>query len=134
MKKKMGIPPKQGLYNPVYEHDACGIGFIANIKGEKSNKIVRQALDALDCLDHRGARGCEDNTGDGAGILMQVPHRFLQHTCEGLGINLPKPGRYGVGMVFFSDTGNRELRRRCQEKFEEIVKEEDQNWNIRNLL
>ena len=126
MKKKIGIPPKQGLYNPVYEHDACGIGFIANIKGEKSNEIVRQGLDALNCLDHRGARGCEDNTGDGAGILMQVPHRFLQHTCEGLGINLPKPGHYGVGMVFFSDTGNRELRRRCQEKFEEIVTEEDQ--------
>ncbi len=126
MKGKIGIPQKQGLYNPAYEHDACGIGFIVNIKGEKSNVLVRQALDALTCLDHRGARGAEENTGDGAGVLMQVPHKFLQHACESVGIDLPNPKHYGVGMVFFTDAEDRELRHRCQRKLEEIVTEEEQ--------
>jgi len=126
--KLFGLPSKQGLYNPVHEHDACGIGFVVHIKGERSNRIVRQALDALDCLDHRGARGCEDNTGDGAGILMQIPHEFLGHACEGVGINLPDRGQYGVGMLFFTQTEDRELRHNCQKKFEEIVTEEGQNF------
>ena len=128
MTKLFGLPPKQGLYNPVHEHDACGIGFVVHIKGERSNRIVRQALDALDCLDHRGARGCEDNTGDGAGILMQIPHEFLGHACEGVGINLPDRGQYGVGMLFFTQTEDRELRHNCQKKFEEIVTEEGQDF------
>ena len=128
MAKLFGLPSKQGLYNPVHEHDACGIGFVVHIKGERSNRIVRQALDALDCLDHRGARGCEDNTGDGAGILMQIPHEFLGHACEGVGINLPDRGQYGVGMLFFTQTEDRELRHNCQKKFEEIVTEEGQNF------
>ena len=128
MTKLFGLPSKQGLYNPVHEHDACGIGFVVHIKGERSNRIVRQALDALDCLDHRGARGCEDNTGDGAGILMQIPHEFLGHACEGVGINLPDRGQYGVGMLFFTQTEDRELRHNCQKKFEEIVTEEGQNF------
>ena len=71
---KPGLPPKQGLYDPTYEHDACGIGFVVNIKGKKSHELVQQALMVLKHLDHRGACGCEDNTGDGAGLLMQVPH------------------------------------------------------------
>ena len=128
MTKLFGLPPKQGLYNPVHEHDACGIGFVVHIKGKRSNHIVRQALDALDCLDHRGARGCEDNTGDGAGILMQIPHEFLGHACEGVGINLPDRGQYGVGMLFFTQTEDRELRHNCQKKFEEIVTEEGQDF------
>ena len=74
-----GYPSKQGLYDPRFEHDACGIGFVVNIKGEKSHEIVQQALTVLQNLDHRGACGCEDNTGDGAGILLQIPHAFLQH-------------------------------------------------------
>ena len=128
MAKLFGLPSKQGLYNPVHEHDACGIGFVVHIKGERSNRIVRQALDALDCLDHRGARGCEDNTGDGAGILMQIPHEFLGHACEGVGINLPDRGQYGVGMLFFTQTEDRELRHNCQKKFEGIVTEEGQDF------
>ena len=126
MKGKIRIPKKQGLYNPANEHDACGIGFIVNIKGEKSNTLVRQALDALVCLDHRGARGAEENTGDGAGILMQVPHNFLQHACEDVGIDLPDSKQYGVGMVFFTDTEDGELLQRCKQKLEEIVVEEGQ--------
>ncbi len=126
MKGKIGIPKKQGLYNPAYEHDACGIGFIVNIKGQKSNTLVRQSLDALVCLDHRGARGAEESTGDGAGILMQVPHNFLQHACKDVGIDLPDPKQYGVGMVFFTKTEDGELLQRCQQKLEEIVSEEGQ--------
>jgi glutamate synthase (ferredoxin) len=72
------LPPKQGLYDPHFEHDACGVGFIVHMKGKKSHEIVEQALTILLNLDHRGACGCETNTGDGAGILMQVPHKFLK--------------------------------------------------------
>ena len=92
-----GLPEKQGLYDPRFEHDACGIGFMVNIKGEKSHEIVEQALTVLENLDHRGACGCEENTGDGAGILIQVPHVFLKEACAGLGFRLPEPGDYGVG-------------------------------------
>src|SRR3989442_8116561 len=73
-----GLPPKQGLYDPWFEHEACGVGFVVNVKGKKSHQIIQQALQVLRNLDHRGACGCEANTGDGAGILMQVPHPFLQ--------------------------------------------------------
>ncbi|HEX3048812.1 MAG TPA: glutamate synthase large subunit [Bacillota bacterium] len=90
----------QGLYDPHFEHDACGIGFVVNIKGEKSNEIIRQGLQVLVNLDHRGARGAEPNTGDGAGILMQIPHKFFQKTCSMNGFKLPEPGQYAVGMVF----------------------------------
>jgi glutamate synthase (ferredoxin) len=119
-----GIPPKQGLYDPAFEHDACGIGFIVNIKGKKSHEIVKQALTVLENLDHRGARGSEDNTGDGAGILLQVPHKFFQRACDRIGFQLPKPGQYGVGMVFLPP--DRDQRHQCEKVFEEIVKKEDQ--------
>ena len=119
-----GIPPKQGLYDPKFEHDACGIGFVVNIKGKKSHEIVEQALTVLQNLDHRGACGCEENTGDGAGILLQIPHDFLQHVCEGLGFQLPKPGQYGVGMIFLPP--DRDLRHQCEEMLEEIVASEGQ--------
>src|SRR5665647_1434915 len=95
-------PAKQGLYDPQFEHDACGVGFVANIKGKKSHEIVRQALEILVNLDHRGATGSEPNTGDGAGILMQMPVSFLRGVCAPLGITLPEPFQYGVGMVFTS--------------------------------
>ena len=89
---------------------------------------MRQALEALECLEHRGARGCEDNTGDGAGILMQIPHDFLRHACEEVDVNLPDRGQYGVGMLFFTQTEDCDLRQNCQKKFEEIVTEEGQTF------
>ena len=119
-----GIPPKQGLYDPAFEHDACGIGFVVNIKGEKSHRLVEQALTVLENLDHRGACGCEENTGDGAGVLMQVPHRFLQAVCAETGIQLPAPGHYGVGMIFLPPDA--EQRRACEERFEAVVRAEGQ--------
>src|ERR1700677_2942009 len=98
--KMIGLPPKQGLYDPRFEHDACGVGFVVNVKGKKSHEIITQALTVLKNLDHRGACGCEVNTGDGAGILMQVPHAFMAKVCADEGITLPEPGYYGVGMMF----------------------------------
>src|SRR5882724_13688281 len=93
-------PQKQGLYDPQYEHDSCGVGFVVNIKGEQSHTIVEQALTVLENLDHRGACGCEENTGDGAGILMQIPHEFLKKASKEAGFPLPSPGEYGVGVAF----------------------------------
>ncbi len=87
---------KQGLYDPAFEHDACGVGFVADIKGRKSHDIMRQALTVLDNLAHRGGCGCDPDTGDGAGILFQVPDAFFQKECESLRINLPATGQYGV--------------------------------------
>ena len=91
---------KQGLYDPQFEHDACGLGFVVNIKGKKSHQTVSDALQILVNLDHRGACGCEANTGDGAGILLQIPHDFLAAQAAKLGFKLPASGQYGVGMVF----------------------------------
>ena len=122
--KTAGLPPRQGLYDPRFEHDACGVGFVVNIKGEKSHEIVEQALTVLQNLDHRGACGCEENTGDGAGILLQVPHAFFQDACDGLGFKLPDPGEYGVGMLFLPD--NRNQRRQFEKILEEIIASEGQ--------
>src|SRR5579864_4437824 len=91
-----GCPPAQGLYDPSYEHDACGVGFVVNVKGARSHGIVRQALKVLINLLHRGACGCEVNTGDGAGILIQIPDKFLRKEAARLGIALPPEGEYGV--------------------------------------
>jgi glutamate synthase domain-containing protein 1 len=96
----MSAPPRQGLYDPRYEHDACGIGFVVDLKGRRSHDIVEQGVQVLLNLEHRGACGCETNTGDGAGILLQTPPGFLARECEKLGIELPPQGQYGVGMVF----------------------------------
>ncbi len=118
------LPPKQGLYDPQFEHDACGVGFIVHMKGKKSHDIVEQALTILLNLDHRGACGCETNTGDGAGILMQVPHKFLKKVAAAQNITLPEAGQYGVGMIYSSpDPATRE---KSQQIFEEIVAEEGQ--------
>src|ERR1700744_3330190 len=93
-------PPKQGLYDPQFEHDACGLGFVVNMKGKKSHQLVSDALKILVCLDHRGAVGAEANTGDGAGILIQVPHDFFTAEAARLGFKLPAAGQYGVGQMF----------------------------------
>lgn len=119
-----GLPLKQGLYDPSYEHDACGMGFVVNIKGEKSHEIVDDALRVLENLSHRGAQGADENTGDGAGILVQIPHEFYRRECEVLGFGLPQPGHYGVGMIFAHKYD--EFRQKQIDMFEQIAKEEGQ--------
>jgi len=91
----------QGLYRPEFEHDSCGTGFITNINGHKSHQIIDDALTMLENMEHRGACGCDPETGDGAGILIQLPHEFLMEECSELEISLPEPGEYGVGMIFY---------------------------------
>jgi glutamate synthase (ferredoxin) len=119
-----GEPKAQGLYDPRFEHDACGVGFVADLLSRPSHEIVRQALEVLVHLDHRGACGCETNTGDGAGILLQTPHTFLARQADRLGLRLPKPGGYGAGMVFLPrDPASREG---CEKIFERVVAEEGQ--------
>ncbi len=120
--KNIGLPKKQGLYDPQFEHDACGVGFVANIKGVKSHEIIRQGLTILENLDHRGAVGSEPNTGDGAGILLQMPDAFFRQVCAPLGIELPASGCYGVAMVFTSpEAPDRSSARHVLER---IVREE----------
>jgi glutamate synthase (ferredoxin) len=117
-------PPKQGLYDPQFEHDSCGVGFVVNIKGRKSHAIVQQALQALRNLDHRGACGCEANTGDGAGILIQTPHTFLKEVAAKEKISLPGAGEYGVGMVYLPRDPAQ--RAECEKIFTGIVAGEGQ--------
>jgi len=105
----------QGLYRPEFEHDACGIGFVANIKSNKSHKIVSDALTILENMEHRGACGCENNTGDGAGLLIQTPHEFFFEECLKLGVHLPPFGKYGVGVIFFPK--ELKLREECRDIF-----------------
>jgi glutamate synthase (NADPH) large chain len=105
----------EGLYSSSFEHDACGIGFVANIKGNKSHQIVGDALTVLENMEHRGACGCEVNTGDGAGIMIQIPHEFFFDECIKLGVHLPSFGRYGVGVVFFPQ--DIRLREECRDIF-----------------
>ena len=90
---------QQGLYDPAHEHDSCGVGFVVDVQGRKSHAIVRKALQVLINLLHRGACGCEPNTGDGAGILVQMPDRFLRRECAARGLLLPAAGEYGAGDV-----------------------------------
>ena len=125
MHQYRAIPPKQGLYDPAHEHDACGVGFVVNIRGEKSHEIVVKALEVLCNLEHRGACGCDPLTGDGAGILMQIPHDFLRREAERLRFDLPAPGEYGVGMVFLPLDVQK--RNACEAMFERIVHEEGQH-------
>ncbi|MEO5947116.1 MAG: glutamate synthase large subunit [Chitinophagaceae bacterium] len=105
----------QGLYDPSFEHDACGIGFVANIKGHKSHQHISDALTVLENMEHRGACGCEVNTGDGAGIMIQTPHEFFFDECLKLGIHLPSFGKYAAGMIFFPKEIR--LREECREIF-----------------
>ncbi|MEK7221239.1 MAG: glutamate synthase subunit alpha, partial [candidate division NC10 bacterium] len=118
------MPARQGLYDPQFEHDSCGVGFVVDIKGRKSHRIVTQALSVLKNLLHRGACGCEVNTGDGAGILIQMPHAFLARECGKLGITLPAPRWYGAGLVFLPTDPSQAAR--CKAIFEEIIREEGQ--------
>jgi glutamate synthase (NADPH/NADH) large chain len=104
-----------GLYHPSFEHDSCGIGFIANIKGSKSHPIISDALTVLENMEHRGACGCENNTGDGAGIMIQMPHEFFFDECLKLGVHLPSYGKYGVGVIFFPKEIR--LREECRDIF-----------------
>ncbi|WP_212938773.1 glutamate synthase large subunit [Paenibacillus antibioticophila] len=118
------IPPKQGLYDPAFEKDACGMGFVAHIKGKSSHDIVAQALTMLANMEHRGGQGSEPNSGDGAGILLQIPHRFLQSEAEKLGYPLPAPGYYGVGMLFLPQ--EEEVRQQQERELARIIEEEGQ--------
>ena len=116
--------PETGLYDPAYEHDACGVGFVCHLSGEPTHRIVRQGLEILENLDHRGACGCDEETGDGAGILIQLPHRFLKARCLEEGFRLPGPGEYGAGVVFLPKA--RTSAAFCKAKVEEIVEAEGQ--------
>jgi glutamate synthase (ferredoxin) len=117
-------PGRQGLYDPAYEHDACGVGFIVDLKGRKSHAIVQKALEMLCNLEHRGACGCETNTGDGAGILLQMPHIFMRKVAAEARIILPAADAYGVGFVFLPTHPT--YRRQCEGIVEKVIREEGQ--------
>jgi len=116
------LPAPQGLYDPRNEHDACGIGFVASIKGHKSHDIIAKGIQVLINLTHRGACGCDPETGDGAGILIQIPHKFFARECATLGFTLPAEGEYGVGMAFLPVEPHQRLS--CEGILERIVREE----------
>jgi glutamate synthase (NADPH) large chain len=115
-------PPAQGLYDPAHEHDACGIGFIASVRGHKNHDIVEKGIRILVNLTHRGACGCDPETGDGAGILIQIPHKFFERECSKLGFTLPASGEYGVGMVFLPVEKLQRLA--CEAIVERVAREE----------
>ena len=119
---KKNYPQSEGLYNNSFEHDACGIGAITNIKGVKSHKIIEDSLTILANLEHRGGTGAEENTGDGAGILLQVPYRFFKEEAQKLGVILPNVSEYAVGMFFLPQ--NEDARREGKKIFEEAVQNE----------
>ena len=120
--RRIRIPDPQGLYHPRNEHDACGMGLVASIRGEKSHEIIRKGLEVLINLTHRGAAGCDPETGDGAGILIQIPHIYFARECGELGMQLPEPGAYGVAMVFLPV--DKHSRLQCEGVFERIALEE----------
>ncbi|MCH2113368.1 MAG: glutamate synthase-related protein [Pirellulales bacterium] len=119
------LPPKQGLYDPANEHDSCGVGFVAHIKGERSHQILIDAEEILRNMDHRGACGCEPNTGDGAGILTALPHAFLQKVVKAdLGLDLPPAGSFAAGNVFLPQVATE--REKCKAVFADLVAAEGQ--------
>ena len=120
----MSLPVPQGLYDPAYEHDSCGIGFVVDIRNRPSHDIVRQGMRLLCNVTHRGAVGADPLAGDGAGILVRIPDRLLREECAALGFHLPAPGRYGVGMVFLPK--DEPARRACEEAFAEVAAAEGQ--------
>ncbi len=118
-REKLG---KLGLYDPRFEHDSCGVGFVCNIKGKRSNEIIKQGLEVLKRLSHRGATGADPKTGDGAGILIQIPHEFIVQVCAEEKIDLPAQGEYGTGLIFLpTHTEEREF---CKQIFSQLTKEE----------
>jgi glutamate synthase (NADPH/NADH) large chain len=114
-------PPAQGLYDPRHEHDACGVGFICQMKGVASHQLVSDALQMLENMNHRGACGCEENSGDGAGLLVKMPDKFFRKEAKKLGIALPKAGDYAVGMIFLPQ--ERAARLKCERALEKVVRE-----------
>jgi len=120
----VSAPGKQGLYDPQFEHDACGIGFVANIKGRTSHQLVADGLQILVNLDHRGAVGCEPNTGDGAGILIQTPHEFFVKVTGELGFKLPAVGHYAAGMLFMPQ--DYDQRQEVKRALAKIIEDEGQ--------
>ncbi|WP_404425909.1 glutamate synthase large subunit [Nibricoccus sp. IMCC34717] len=120
------MPKKQGLYDPFFEHDACGVGFVVDMKGRKSHRVLQQAIQVLENLDHRGAAGSEPNTGDGAGVLLQIPHRFFVEAAKKARLTLPAEGQYAAGLVFLPKNATK--RRRLEEKFEQIIMSEGQTF------
>ncbi len=124
--QNVNYPQKKGLYDPAFEHDACGVGFIAQMKGIKSHKIVRDGLQILENLTHRGACGCDPETGDGAGILIQLPDKFLRQECEKINITLPPEGEYGAGIIFLPPSLDE--RNQIEEWTEHIIREEGQKF------
>ncbi|MDX1383783.1 MAG: glutamate synthase central domain-containing protein, partial [Thermoanaerobaculia bacterium] len=119
-------PRRAGLYDPSHEHDACGVGFVANVKGVRSHQILLDAEKMLCHMDHRGARGSEANTGDGAGILTALPHEFLAKVAKSdLGAELPPPGRFAAGLVFLPR--DEAERRHCKETVEKLIEQEGQS-------
>ena len=123
--KRIGFPEKQGLYDPANEKDSCGVGFVANMKGVPSHKIVLDALKMLVNMEHRGGCGCEPNTGDGAGILVGLPESFLRKVAnDELGVNLPEKGRFGAGLVFLPKIDSE--RKKCIQAVEAIIAEQGQ--------
>ena len=124
-REQFSYPKKRGLYDPAFEKDSCGVGLVAHIKGERSRQILTDAYQALLHMDHRGARGCEPNTGDGAGILTGLPHEFLSRVArEELGIGLPSPGRLGTGLVFLPP--RKDERELCKRAVGQIIQEQGQ--------
>ena len=122
MKRSNSLPPAQGLYDPAHEHDACGVGFVVNMHGIRSHTIVRQGLEVLENLSHRGACGCDPLTGDGAGILLQMPQEFFAAVAPQAGIKLPAPGDWGAGNVFLPPS--EEQRESAESFFEKLCHEE----------
>jgi len=120
-----GLPEAQGLYDPLNEHDSCGIGFVASVKGHKSHDIIVKGIQVLVNLTHRGACGCDPETGDGAGVLIQIPHKFFARESARLGFTLPAPGEYGIGMTFLPVEPH--PRFLCEGIIERIVREEGLN-------
>jgi glutamate synthase (NADPH/NADH) large chain len=120
------LPGRQGLYHPDFEREACGVGFVANLAGQASHQIVRMGLQVLDNLTHRGACGCDPRTGDGAGILLQLPDAFLRRESRALGFSLPAAGQYAVAMVFLPR--ERDAADLCEQIVERVVREEGQRF------
>ena len=124
----MNLPSKTGMYSPENEHDSCGIGFVAHIKGKKSHKIVKRGLGVLANMAHRGAESADNKTGDGAGITVQIPHEFLL----GQNVPLPEPGTYGTGLVFFPQ--KQDEAKWCKDALIRIIKEENAKFiQFRNV-
>ena len=115
------LPPFQhGLYDPKFEKDSCGVGFIANIKGVKSHEIIKDGLQILLNLQHRGACGCDQETGDGAGILIQLPHKFFSEACSQLSLTLPESGSYGVAFAFLPKDATE--RTACEKAIDKVAR------------